>query len=132
MAVGGCGWLAILTVGAALAPRPGKGSPPWRLPQVAAQAPLLQGKVFHHFEAVAGEADLAPRGAEHAQLAEAEVGQDLRAGAVAPPLDQRATAGRRGVGGGFGLRLADALQQRLGAVGAGGVEQHEDSAALLR
>src|SRR5690606_1994352 len=77
---GSCGWLAILTVGAALAPRPGKGSPPWRLPQVAAQAPLLQGKVFHHFEAVAGEADLAPRGAEHAQLAEAEVGQDLRAG----------------------------------------------------
>src|SRR5690606_31608762 len=53
-------------------------------PRAAALA--LGGQVLDDFQAVAGQVHLAARGAKHAQPAQAEVGQDLGAGAVAPPL----------------------------------------------
>ena len=69
----------------------------------------------------AGQADLLARGTEHAQLAEAEVGEDLAAGAVAAPLAERMAARR--LGGATGL-LPDPRQQRIGV---GVVAQQPDT-----
>ena len=44
------------------------------------------GQVFHDFQSVAGKPNLTTWRANYAQLLQAEVCQDLRAGSVAPPL----------------------------------------------
>ncbi len=63
--------------------------------------------MLHHLQPEPGQADLAARRAQHAQLAQAQVGQDLAAGAVAPPLPHVLAVGDQ-------VRLlAQPRQQRL-------------------
>src|SRR5690606_3795911 len=55
----------------------------------------LQADVLDHLEPIPRQADLPARRAEHAQLAQAQVGQDLAAGAVAAPFGEGAAAAAR-------------------------------------
>src|SRR5690606_16075009 len=96
--------------------RPGPAPPSSGRPGSGA---ALRRDVFHDFQPEPRQAHLAPRRAQHAQPAEAQIVQDLRAGTVAAPLADRA--------GFSGLRdralLADARQQRIRVVRL--VQQHQ-------
>ena len=88
---------------------------------------MRQLDVLDDFQPEPGQADLLARRAQHAQLAEPEVGEDLAAGTVAAPFGQRATA-----------RGSDAAQgcSRMRASSASRVlrfaQQHQRTAALAR
>src|SRR5690606_32340788 len=84
-------------------------------PKLSGLKPLLQVPVLvdvlHDIQAITRQADLPTRRTQHAQLAQPQVGENLRASAVATPFGEGAARRRFRVTPGFGT---DALEHGLG------------------